>query len=485
MFLFLFLLPVKVKGADPESPEFLLLNAVYNQDLHSVVVLLSRGANVNARDNNNETPLMFALAGGNDTIIHILLDQGADIKAIDAFGKSVLMHAVINGERDFVYTMITQTEQVNHQDISGYSALIYAVQEDDLEMAQLLVSAGANIELITVVGTTALMHAAAFGSFYCADFLIFQQADVHKKAEDGSKALHLAAFYGHSEIIGLLVEAGALIDEPDLAGNSPLMIAVIANQVDACWYLIESGASLETTTRDGFSLLSMASALGQNEIYWLLRQYGLQESPDMEKRQSALAYAYFTRNHSLRSDIKRNGDVKPAGLYFSELWFSQGADFNSTDLMYHSAAGIFESRFRMLITFNFLTRINTRRVMVPQRENFIYRFHEKRNLWSIGMFREINLLTFSTHYRIGLLPGVELGFTTGRYAGSGIEPPQGFRLNPAIGLYLYSRRFAYQASYNYFNIGHDEFKPFRFRIGITYRLPLYKTRPMRYRPVLN
>lgn len=481
----LFLFSGKVNGSDPDSPEFMLLNAVYNQDLHSVVVLLSRGANANARDSNNETPLMFALAGNNDTIVNILLDQGADIKAIDNSGKSVLMHAVLGGKRSFVSTMITQTEQVNHQDKSGYSALIYAVQADDLEMAQILVSAGANIELTTGVGTTALMHAAAFGSFYCVDFLIYQGADVQKKAEDGSTALHLAAFYGNMEIIGLLLEAGAMIDEPDRAGKTPLIIAVLVNQADVAWYLIESGASLDTTNIDGFSLLSVASASGNNDIYWLLRQYDFQESPTIEKRHSALAYTYFTRNNSLRRDLKKFNGLNPSGLYFSELWISQGGDFNKTDFMYHSAAGVFESRFRMLITLNFLTRIGTQRVMVPQRENFIYQFHEKRNLWSLGLFREFNLLTFAGGNRIGLLPGVEMGYTTGRYHGSGIEPPQGFRLNPAISLYLYSRRFAYQGSYHYFHTGQDEFNPSRYRIGIAYRLPLYKTRQLRYRPVLE
>ena len=67
----------------------------------TVETLVNSGADVNARDNNGRTPLMFAAAATADaldvfglkSLVDILIKAGADLNAVDNTGKTVLMWA--------------------------------------------------------------------------------------------------------------------------------------------------------------------------------------------------------------------------------------------------------------------------------------------------------------------------------------------------------------------------------------------------------
>jgi ankyrin repeat protein len=62
-------------------------------ELEPVELLVSAGADVNAKGEHGSTPLFNAVIGGNSDVIKFLLQSGADVKAKNDMGRSVINYA--------------------------------------------------------------------------------------------------------------------------------------------------------------------------------------------------------------------------------------------------------------------------------------------------------------------------------------------------------------------------------------------------------
>ena len=59
-----------------------LLKAAVRDDLNAVIRLIARGADVNIRDSDGRTALMYASLEGYLTVIDALLAKGANVNAV-------------------------------------------------------------------------------------------------------------------------------------------------------------------------------------------------------------------------------------------------------------------------------------------------------------------------------------------------------------------------------------------------------------------
>ncbi|NLV83280.1 MAG: hypothetical protein GXY60_01805 [Spirochaetales bacterium] len=135
-----------------------LFNCVSNNDSDppdTLALILSLGANVNARDNNryrNMTPLMYAAENNdNPTVLSMLIEAGSDVNAQDYYGRTALMHAAVhpNPLSDFKIQLMT-----------------------------ILLDAGADVSLKTTDGKTALDYARE-NIYRIEEHPIFLQLQVH------------------------------------------------------------------------------------------------------------------------------------------------------------------------------------------------------------------------------------------------------------------------------------------------------------------
>ena len=93
-----------------------LLDAVKAGDIVAVRRLLERGANVNARDNSQETPLHHAASRGNTEVAALLIEKGADVNARDMNHKTPLHWAASQGNTEVAALLIEKGADINGSD---------------------------------------------------------------------------------------------------------------------------------------------------------------------------------------------------------------------------------------------------------------------------------------------------------------------------------------------------------------------------------
>ncbi len=84
------------KGIDEQ-----LLDASKYGNVEVVEALISKGADVNARDENGATPLHYAIANEYKNIVYVLLKHGADFKIEDKDGIAPLHIAAYMYNEDY------------------------------------------------------------------------------------------------------------------------------------------------------------------------------------------------------------------------------------------------------------------------------------------------------------------------------------------------------------------------------------------------
>jgi len=75
-----------------------LLEAIMDGDIERAKSLIDAGADVNARDIDGWTPLMYAALNGHTEIVELLIESGADVNAKGALRGTALLLAAAKGE---------------------------------------------------------------------------------------------------------------------------------------------------------------------------------------------------------------------------------------------------------------------------------------------------------------------------------------------------------------------------------------------------
>ena len=99
--------------------------------LDGVILMLARGADVNKRDCNRHTPLMWAVIGGHNLIVNILLDQpGVNINGKTDCGFTALHYAVLwnNPEGAKMLLLHPGMNSANSTNTDGKTALSLALR---------------------------------------------------------------------------------------------------------------------------------------------------------------------------------------------------------------------------------------------------------------------------------------------------------------------------------------------------------------------
>jgi cytohesin len=97
---------------------------------------------VNVR-RGGRTPLFWAVGARQTDVVERLLSKGADINAKDDNGRTPLHEAALSGDKEFVEILIAKGADVNAKDYFGKTPLRIAIERGSPSIADILRKAGA------------------------------------------------------------------------------------------------------------------------------------------------------------------------------------------------------------------------------------------------------------------------------------------------------------------------------------------------------
>jgi len=238
-----------------EKPTKSLHQAAAEGDIEQVKSLISKGADVNAKDKRGKTPLHYASEKGHTDVSSLLISQGARINVTDAMAASTPLHyAARRGDKQTAELLLNKGADINAKNSFGMTPLFVAIRSTTpggKEVVELLAARGAN--------APALQLAAYMGDMEKLKKCLQDGMDINSQEGFGCTALHAAADSGRKDIVEFLISKGAEVDPQDTEHLTPLYYAVTHNHEDIADVLLAKGADVNAGQKDrGWNLLNYA-----------------------------------------------------------------------------------------------------------------------------------------------------------------------------------------------------------------------------------
>lgn len=111
----------------------LLCSAAASGNIQRIQEIASAGGNINVKDSASQaSPLIFAVMCEQLASVALLLSLGADSNLEDKYGNTPLMHAVIKRNKHIIQKLLEAGADPRAQNIVGESALSYAEHDSAL-----------------------------------------------------------------------------------------------------------------------------------------------------------------------------------------------------------------------------------------------------------------------------------------------------------------------------------------------------------------
>ncbi|KUF89943.1 26S proteasome non-ATPase regulatory subunit 10 [Phytophthora nicotianae] len=192
--------------------------AVKVGDVSKLQKLLDNGVNLDAKDEDERTPLHWACATGRLDVAEFLLECAkATVNVQDDAGWTPLMSAASAGHGDIVGLLLSKTGRQ--------------------EVAELLLDYTRDVNQADNTGSTPLMRAI------------------------GGKPSPV--------VIALLLDHGAKVNTRDVGGNTPLHLAISEGYEDIARFLLENGANPNAKNNDEERCTDLAKPAFRAEIQML------------------------------------------------------------------------------------------------------------------------------------------------------------------------------------------------------------------------
>ncbi|XP_036593531.1 inversin [Trichosurus vulpecula] len=229
---------------------------------------------LNWQDYEGRTPLHFAVADGNVTVVDVLTSYGScNITSYDNLFRTPLHWAALLGHAQIVHLLLERNKLGTiPSDSQGATPLHYASQSNFAETVEVFLKHPSVKDDSDLEGRTSFMWAAGKGSDDVLRTMLSLKLDIDINMTDkyGGTALHAAALSGHVSTVKLLLDHHAQVDATDVMKHTPLFRACEMGHKEVIQTLIKGGARVDLVDQDGHSLLHWAALGGNADVCQIL-----------------------------------------------------------------------------------------------------------------------------------------------------------------------------------------------------------------------
>ena len=234
--------------ADDDHFENLKLSHVHKvilglvpDDLAKVLNISGTHVEVNAKDSNGMTPLMWAARRGDRNAVSILLEKGADLHVCDRFRQCALLNAARSRSLACSKILIKAGARMTQRDNQGFNVLHYAaIYCDDAELVQFYIDAGAEVNGRDDRNDPPILNAVVRDYLHTVRTLIENGSNCDYADESGDNLLHQAIWSHAKKVLGFLLECGAPRTCYNLARRSALHYAALYGDIETLEVLVSA-----------------------------------------------------------------------------------------------------------------------------------------------------------------------------------------------------------------------------------------------------
>lgn len=262
-----------------------------NPNMELLKYLIARGGYADTQDIRQNTPLHYAVEDDDLRRVQFLLEQGADANVKNEQGVSPYKLALTKNRRAVISTIEKAqiSLKVNPDELDA--TFLEACKTGKRGIAEMLIK-GSDVDITYVddAGRTSLHYVAKAGLLALTNLLINKGVDVNYTDRFNQTALHFAAANRQKEVFKLLLDNGADVSIADEDGLLPVHYVASRGQYDILQFLITGGYDIQALTHEGDSVLHLACYNRNKEVVRMLLENGL--NPDSQNNDGITSLAY-------------------------------------------------------------------------------------------------------------------------------------------------------------------------------------------------
>jgi ankyrin repeat protein/tetratricopeptide (TPR) repeat protein len=222
------LMPGRIEDRNPRGDTALMQAAMWG---HASVVelLMSRGADIDARNNEGWRALMFACANEDIEMVSLLLRLGSQPGGHQEGQNCPLAIAAFTANKVTFDKLRERGVDENDRTI----VMLKSIQGGNIDITRVLFRPSKDLKAEADSGATCLGLAVECGHIPMVEFLLSQGASLVSPRERWDSPLHVAARRGRVSMVDFLISKGCDLQQLNSAGETPIISALRAGNGEA------------------------------------------------------------------------------------------------------------------------------------------------------------------------------------------------------------------------------------------------------------